>query len=177
MQPERQPRICSCGGHGFVPLTKGFTAFVSANRIAGIAQYRWWANTTGKGRVYAIGYVDGAPLLLHRYLQAPADGFDVDHRNGDTLDNRDGNLRTCTRANNKWNTRRSWGGAPYKGVYRTTSGKPWAAEIMANGRKVYLGRFTCPIDAARAYDAAAAALHGRFAATNAALGLLPAEAA
>lgn len=61
----------------------------------------------------------------------------------------------------------------FKGVCLTSrGGKRFMAQIQVRGRKIHLGEFTDPAEAARAYDAAAIQHHGDFARTNAAMGLL-----
>ena len=39
-------------------------------------------------------------LHMHRMIMLPPDGMDVDHINGNGLDNRRNNLRICTRSQN-----------------------------------------------------------------------------
>ncbi len=114
---------------------------------------------------------------LHRFIMGckQGDGVVVDHINGDTLDNRRCNLRLTDRRGNATNIRSSklqkLGG--YKGVSWNPRAKKWqasicAGEIKANGkrRQLYLGVFTDPAEAARAYDAAALRHFGDFAALN-----------
>jgi len=49
--------------------------------------------------------------------------------------------------------------------FHTRYGK-WEARIKVHRKRYYLGRFDNPIDAAKAYDAAARELHGEFAWLN-----------
>jgi hypothetical protein len=46
-----------------------------------------------------------------------------------------------------------WGAVPFRGVHKTSSGK-FRAAIKINGRKINLGTFSSPQDAAAAYTAA-----------------------
>jgi hypothetical protein len=114
-------------------------------------------------------------LVLHRLLLLAPPGLFVDHRNGNTLDNRSHNLRLCTAKQNGTNVVNSWnrkrGG--YKGVSWNRRGQKWEAAICAGDlkpdgkhRRLYLGLFVDPVDAARAYDAAALKYFGEFAALN-----------
>lgn len=90
----------------------------------------------------------------------------VDHRNGDTLDNRRTNLRICTRLDNARNQRKIRGVSRFKGV-GLHRGK-WLARIRGPESKVvHLGYFASERDAALAYDRAARQYHGEFACTNA----------
>jgi len=73
----------------------------------------------------------------------------------------------ATRTQNAQNTRRhSDGRSGVKGVYWHSGLQKWRASINLNGKKTSLGVFVDKIDAARAYDAAAATHFGNFAKTN-----------
>lgn len=105
---------------------------------------------------------------LHRFLMSPGPGMVVDHINGDTLDNRRENLRVCTHAENIRNAvkRKITDSSPYKGVYRYGIKGKWLSHIQVDGKVINLGVFTCPIEAAKAYDKAATKYHGAFARIN-----------
>lgn len=68
----------------------------------------------------------------------------------------------------------AWGRRPqkgtltgFKGVSRSTSkSRPWHARIMRDGKRVFLGNFASPEEAACAYDAAARELFGEHARLN-----------
>jgi hypothetical protein len=94
------------------------------------------------------------------------DGVQVDHRDGDGLNNARSNLRPATPAEQQHNRRKQAGKYPYKGIKRYRQSERWEAEITAGGRVRYLGRFDTPEQAARAYDAAAVAFFGEFARPN-----------
>jgi len=85
---------------------------------------------------------------------------EVDHRDGDGLNNRIGNLRLVTRARNQRNQRLSVRNrSGIKGVsWHTPSGK-WQAHIWIDGKRKFLGRFK-RLKYAAAARAFAAAEHG-----------------
>lgn len=88
---------------------------------------------------------------------------EIDHINGDTLDDRIVNLRDCSRAENQRNvgvTARNTSGT--KGVYWNSRAQAWLAQIRVGGKTHYLGTFRSSADAAVAYARAAKELHGDF---------------
>lgn len=90
----------------------------------------------------------------------------IDHIDGDGLNNQRANLRLCTNAQNCWNSKSRGGSSRFKGVAWHKGTARWAAKIMCKGRSVWLGVFESEESAARAYDAAALRLFGRFARLN-----------
>jgi len=100
----------------------------------------------------------------------------VDHINRNGLDNRRSNLREASKAGNCQNVGiRADNKTGFRGVSFDTESQKYAAAIGHHGKVKRLGRFNTPEEAARVYDAAAVILHGEFANTNEAMGLLPAR--
>lgn len=113
---------------------------------------------------YAVGG-RGRSLSLHRVVIGAKPGQWVDHINGDPLDNRVANLRFVSPAQSAWNRGPLGGNRRFKGVCLHACGK-WQAAIRTNGRGTYLGLYDSEEQAARAYDRAAARMHGAFARLN-----------
>lgn len=107
-------------------------------------------------------------IRMHHLIVVPSPGMEVDHINGDGLDNRRENLRECTHAENMRNRKRLvTNSSGFMGVQQ--SGKlsyPWRATIGYNGRLIMLGEFADPVEAARARDAAAVEYYGEYANLN-----------
>lgn len=101
---------------------------------------------------------------LARLIMDAPDGLVVDHINRNTLDNRRCNLRVCSQYENMFNVLPR-GPSGFRGITKVKSGK-WHAKIRIRDRFVHLGRFDCPVEAARAWDAAAIAARGAAAALN-----------
>lgn len=116
-----------------------------------------------KGRVKSVyTYEDGKHWFIHRMLLAAPAGMNVDHVNGNVLDNRRANLRLCSVAENQRNIgKRVTNTSGYKGVYK--QGKSWVAEITVDRKTFYLGAFQTPLLAHGAYAQAARKYHGDFA--------------
>ena len=148
-----------------IPLTQGQTALVDAADFDGLIGHRWRANRNG-GTFYAsTKSEDGRQVYMHRFITHAPDGFEVDHINGNGLDNRRKNLRLASRQENARNRsvqRNST--TKLKGVYR--AGDKFRAVICVDDKLLHLGVFNAPEIAALAYDLAARRLFGEFARPN-----------
>lgn len=81
-------------------------------------------------------------VKLHRFiLGLPARHPFVDHRDLNPLNNTRRNLRVCTDAQNRQNTRGRGGTSAYRGVSRYRDGKRWTAQGCVGGRKAHIGLF------------------------------------
>lgn len=122
--------------------------------------------TNGRGHYFTV-WRGGKNVLLHRLIMEPMQGQVVDHINGDTADNRRANLRVCTVAENRRNSKiRIDNTSGAKGVHVRTlrsGGVRYDAAIVSDGVCHYLGRFSTRDEAHAAYRTAAADLHGEFA--------------
>lgn len=161
-----------------IPLSKGMIAIVDDDVGEAITGRRWYAHRRG-GKFYAASNVvvtpgrkgTSATLSMHRIVVGARPGEIVDHINGDPLDNRRVNLRICSRAQNKQNSRkRKATTSKYKGVRyrpgRKASTPPWAVFITVEGKRVMVGRYASELGAATAYDEAAKRYFGAFAGLN-----------
>lgn len=106
---------------------------------------------------------------LHRAIVGISDPkVEVDHINGDPLDNRKCNLRVLDRHRNQQNrkTRNRNNRSGFTGVSFSKSHRKWVAVLTVDYCPIFLGHFDSPVDAARAYDRTAREWHGPDAATN-----------
>jgi hypothetical protein len=80
-------------------------------------------------------------VLLHRAIAQPAPGGQVDHINGDRLDNRRANLRVVTNSGNAQNQGSRGGSSQYRGVTWLKRERRWRAQAVLNGRLHHIGTF------------------------------------
>lgn len=156
-----------------IALNNGFVTLVDDEDAERVAAFRWrayWFKRSGHHYVVAPIRQNGQSryLLLHRYLLQAEPGQIVDHANGDTLDNRRSiNLRFATASQNCANHRLSRSSSSgFTGVSWHRRILRWSAYIKASNRRLHLGYFSDPAEAARAYDRAALEHFGGFARLN-----------
>lgn len=119
-----------------------------------LARWRWSMATGGYAKRSAW---DGAEkryrsVTMHREVVDAAPGEQVDHLNGDGLDNRRRNLRRATAGVNGRNRRTPSRRASsrWPNVVWNRSSDRWQAQCERRGRLVYLGTFVDELDAAQA---------------------------
>ena len=130
-----------------------------------------WAGKRGRsGIIYAIVSQWKGGLntqLLHRLILGLKPGDpNVDHKDGNGLNNLRNNLRLATQSQNCMNRQKTWGISKYKGVSWDKDVNKWRSHIAKNGSQICLGRYISEIEAAEAYDKKAIELFGEFARLN-----------
>lgn len=113
-----------------------------------------WSSRPSRQTYYAVSTVGRVfEVRLHRLLLNAKRHTDVDHKNGNGLDNRLSNLRFATALQNSHN-RRSVAGTSsgFMGVHWHRRDERWHATVCDNGKKIFLGGFSSEIDAAIAHD-------------------------
>lgn len=155
-----------------IDIGRGKYATISAVDFDKVSRFSWCAVPV-KNRFYARCYwigagVPGKKLWMHRLVADAPEGKQVDHINGDPLDNRRENLRICSNTENNRAKKRKGAGvtSQYRGVSFEDWTKRWKAQLSFGGKNFNLGRFDSQEAAARAYDAKARELFGEFACPN-----------
>jgi hypothetical protein len=90
-----------------IELTKGAFAIVDDDDVELLSRFSWQLNCQGYATAnVGIGRAHVTHERMHRLIMRPPDGIDVDHINGNRLDNRKCNLRLATRQQNLRNSKR-----------------------------------------------------------------------
>lgn len=156
-----------------IPLTQGKVALVDDadfEKVMAVSR-RWHALYTGWGFYAACAIrLEGKHknVYLHRIITEPLPGMQVDHADGNGLNNQRANLRICTASMNLCNRRNNPNKHGYRGVRRRVrrDGIAWDAAVKTNRKFVWSCGHPTVEAAARAYDALARQHHGEFARLN-----------
>lgn len=126
-----------------------------------------WYGSHNRKSVYAKC---GDAMMMHREVFRKSkgekgEGETVDHKNGDTLDNRREHLRSSTESEQAHNKRKRGGCvSEYIGVSR--NGKKWVGVVCKDMKKYRSGRHETEEEAALAYNRMATDLYGEKAQLN-----------
>lgn len=149
-----------------IKLTKGFYALVDSDDFERLNKFRWCVGKTSF-HYYAMRRDGRKTMFMHRFITNAPNGYLVDHKNKNSLDNRKENLRICTAQQNRRNNSLSkLSTSGYKGVSWNKRIGKWSAYIRANYKKIHLGYFEDKIEAAHAYNNAAKEHFGEFNSPN-----------
>lgn len=147
-----------------IQLTKGMAAIVDISDYDNLSEYKWCFLSSGYA--HRRSWPDDKVVLMHRQIMAAPKGVEVDHINGNKLDNRRENLRLSNRVQNARNREKCLNPktSKYKGVFK--KGKRWAASIKENYKNCHLGYFDTQEQVAAAYNEAAKIRFGEYACLN-----------
>jgi hypothetical protein len=147
-----------------IELTQGKAALVDDDSPEWIFDVNWYAQCIG-GTYYAVRNLrreDGkqATHRLHRVLIDAKPGEQVDHRDGDGLNNQLSNLRIVTKAKNMraFNRQRANNKSGFRGVCWHKQRRKWMANVRHGGVLLTVGYFNSPEEAAKARDEKARSL-------------------
>ena len=156
-----------------IPLSHGLFAQVDDEDYEYLNKYKWYVRKTKTVGVYYATTcikVNGKQRSqsMHRIIMGDSSlKPQIDHIDGNGLNNQKHNLRFCTAQENQMNQhKRTYGYSIYKGVSWCKPTEKWIARIMRNGKSYHLGSFNTDTEAAKAYDSFAIKNDGLFARLN-----------
>lgn len=167
--------MATCGGQEVIsfdvmkriPLSKGkYFALVDDEDFEKLSKYTWSAGVLPR-TIYASRKITisgkQTMIYMHQDIMKAPKGMDIDHINGNGLDNRKRNLRVCTRQQNCRSKRVADNKSGCKGISWNKVNKKWVVRIKYNGINYYLGSFADQSRAKEAYDMKANEVFGEFA--------------
>ena len=151
-----------------IKLIHGKVALVDDEDFERLSLFKWCADRK-RSTYYAIRnilYLDNkqTTISMHREILNAPPAMQVDHINGNGLDNQRNNLRLCTHQQNCFNKNAQKNNKlGIKGVRRRADLKKFQAQIQINGKAIHLGYFNVLGDADSAYRKAEERYFGEFA--------------
>lgn len=157
-----------------IKLTQNKFALIDNEDYRLISKYKWCAVNNHNYTYYALSGCWNKQtkkvkqIRMHRLIMGITDPkIQIDHINGNGLDNRKKNLRVCNNSQNHMNQeKRKFCSSRFKGVYWYKLLNKWRARIYMNGKSKDLGHFDNEIEAAKVYNEAAIRYFGEFAKLN-----------
>jgi predicted RNA methylase len=141
-------------------LTQGKVALVDDEDHELLKISKWYANKN-RHTYYAMrGSLTQTGLktiLMHTVIMNPPKGMEIDHINGNGLDNRKENLMVVTCRQNAQNRHMSKH-SQYPGVSWDTHANKWRSYITVKGKQRHLGYFIDELEAAKTYCVACTVL-------------------
>lgn len=150
-----------------IPLSQGQQALVDDEDYAELSQFKWTAQRS-RYSFYAARYEGKKYVYMHRAIMQPGPGLEIDHKDGNKLNNLRSNLRIATRAQNMrgFLRNRVTKTSRYRGVHFYHRDNKWHARITFESKSLHLGYFELEFAAALAYDRKCRELFGNFASPN-----------
>lgn len=133
-----------------IDLTKGRFTLVDDADYEYLSKFNWsaiekqgkWYAVRSRSRKERTGGIDhGRHILMHRELLKPSAHLEIDHMNGNSLDNQRENLRICTHLQNQANVHRkrvdNKSGAT--GVFWVAKLKQYRVYVNRNYKRINIG--------------------------------------
>lgn len=154
-----------------IQLTQGEVAIVDDEDYELLRSFNWRLQRN-KRYSFAIRndrLPDGrrTTIRMHHMVVCVGDGYVLNHRDGNGLNNQKSNLRVATKSQAQYTKRLQRSSkSGLKGVFWDSTKRKWRAEISANGKKIRLGYFCDRKEAYSAYCKASGKYHGEFGRTG-----------
>jgi hypothetical protein len=151
-----------------IPLTRGQFALVDDHWFDYLSRWKWIASRSeGTPSYYAMRVVTEngkqKAILMHRVVAKTPEGMPTDHKNHDTLDNRECNLRVATNSQNARNRRvQKNNKLGEKCIYVSSAGN-YRVCVREGYKSVFDKTFQTLDEAIAARNKAVKEFHGEFA--------------
>lgn len=151
-------------------IANGKQVFVDDEDYEYLSEMNWTTTKGGYASMTLQNNYVRTSFLMHRLIMKQPTNKQIDHIDGNRLNNQKSNLRLATNAQNQMNRKKGSGCySIYKGVCfmkHWKLKKPWCAYIKFNGKRKHLGCFKTQKEAALAYNQAASSLFKEYAKLN-----------
>ena len=146
-----------------IELKSGEIILVDNEDYERLSEHKWYKLKGARcTTTYAFNPAIG---LMHRYIMKPPDSMQIDHIDGDGLNNQKSNLRIANQTQQNANQKKSKNKTSrYKGVH-ISKGK-YRAQITVYGNVIRLGYYEDEREAAIVYNNAAKKYFGEYAKLN-----------
>lgn len=153
-----------------IKLTKNKETLVDDEDFEMLNKFKWYADKA-YGTYYAARYIRSTTskkgwtsLRMHRAIMGKNKGKEIDHIDGDGLNNKKSNLRVCSHAENMKNRgKQKDNSTGFKGVWYNKRNNKYIAEITVNGKKTWLGQKTTAEEAYKLYAIGCIKYHKEYA--------------
>lgn len=158
--------------YGICHMSYGKSFLFDIEDFPHVQEHYWVATTSGYAAHFYYERNENNKrvrrlLFFHRLIMGEPKGMDVDHINGDTLNNRKSNLRVCTSHNNDCNRAAPKNNTSgHIGVSYSKHHKGWRAYITIYGKQIQLGVFDDIKEAVEARRLAEKQYFGEFSRMN-----------
>jgi hypothetical protein len=137
-----------------IHLAKGKVAKVSDEDYEWLNSMSWHCSNKGYARHGNYDKVTKKTksVYMHRLIMGEPKGLQIDHIDGDKLNNQRENLRIVTQSKNSLNTKVREGktSSKYVGVFFNKQNSKWTSSIGVDYKQIYLGLFDTEEEAYKA---------------------------
>lgn len=153
-----------------IKLTQNKYTLVDDEDFKKLNQFKWFARKDSKSGIFYVARnsktIKGKRHMvhMHREIMNVLKNIDIDHKDGNGLNNQKNNLRLATRSQNNMNQKKRKDNiSGFKGVSWRKDNKKWRTNISVEGKTITIGYFKTALEASKAYIKACIKYHGKFA--------------